>query len=168
MKRLFILLVAVLSMSTAALADEGNGRVQVGVGLLYENGMDMTVAYEYETRYHNAWEFFGNAYLKWEDCLSCGHICPDSFWKSYNTWGVGVAYKPCVVRGRNNHGNLRLGGSLGSDRHDILGGIHIGYEHSYSLRKGWQLFWQIKSDVMIEGKDLLRTGIVIGIKIPTR
>ena len=85
MKRLFILLVAVLSMSTAALADEGNGRVQVGVGLFYEKGMDMTVGYEYETRYHNAWEFFGNTYLKWEDCLSCGHICPDSFWKSYNT-----------------------------------------------------------------------------------
>ncbi|NDV84181.1 hypothetical protein [Bacteroides sp. 51] len=168
MKRLFILLVAVLSMSTVALADDGSGKVQVGIGLLYENGMDMTVGYEYETRYHNAWEFFGNAYLKWEDCLSCGHICPDSFWKSYNTWGVGAAYKPCVVRGRNNYGNLRLGGSLGSDRHDILGGIHIGYEHSYSLRKGWQLFWQVKSDVMIEGKDLLRTGIVIGIKIPTR
>ena len=43
MKRLFILLVAVLSISTAALADEGNGKVQVGIGLLYENGMDMTV-----------------------------------------------------------------------------------------------------------------------------
>lgn len=168
MKRLFMILVAALSMGTTALADEGNGRIQMGVGLLYKNGMDMTIAYEYETHYHNAWEFFGNAYLQWEDCLSCGHICPESFWKSYNSWGMGVAYKPCVVRGRNNHGSLRLGGSLGTDRHDVLGGIHIGYEHSYSLRKGWQLFWQVKNDVMIGGKDLFRTGIVIGIKIPTK
>ena len=66
------------------------------------------------------------------------------------------------------HGNLRLGGSLGSDRDKVLGGIHVGYEHSYALRKGWKLFWQAKCDLMIKGEDLFRTGIVIGVKIPTK
>ena len=108
---------------------------------------------------------FGFAVIK---CASCGHICPESFWNNYNTWGLGVAYKPCVIRGRNSHGNFRIGGSLGSDRHHVLGGIHVGYEQNYSLRGGWKLFWQVKSDLMIEGKDLFRTGVVIGVKLPTR
>lgn len=50
----------------------------------------------------------------------------------------------------------------------VLGGIHVGYEHSYALRKGWKLFWQAKCDLMIKGEDLFRTGIVIGVKIPTK
>ena len=82
--------------------------------------------------------------------------------------GDPVPIKPCVIRGRNSHGNFRIGGSLGSDRHHVLGGIHVGYEQKYSLRGGWKLFWQVKSDLMIEGKDLFRTGVVIGVKLPTR
>lgn len=113
-------------------------------------------------------EYFGNVYLKWDECASCGHVCPKSFWNNYNTWGLGVAYKPCVTRGRNHHGNLRIGGSLGSDRHGVVGGVHAGYEHSYSLRKGWQVYWQVKSDLMIGGEDLFRTGVVIGVKLPVK
>ena len=62
----------------------------------------------------------------------------------------------------------RIGGSLGSDRHGVVGGVHAGYEHSYSLRKGWQVYWQVKSDLMIGGEDLFRTGVVIGVKLPVK
>lgn len=168
MRKTILLLAIIISSVLSVKAQDNTGRVQLGVGLLYEKGMDLTLAYEHETRYHNAWEYFWNVYLKWDECASCGHICPESFWNNYNTWGLGVAYKPCVIRGRNSHGNFRIGGSLGSDRHHVLGGIHVGYEQNYSLRGGWKLFWQVKSDLMIEGKDLFRTGVVIGIKLPTR
>lgn len=151
----------------SAFADDRSGRIQIGAGLLYRNGMELTAAYEHETNYHHAWEYFGSVYLQWKECPSCGHICPESFWHNYSSWSVGAAYKPCVVRGKNHHGNLRLGGSLGSDRHHLLGGIHAGYEHSYSLRKGWQVYWQVKTDLMISGRDLFRTGVAIGVKIPT-
>ena len=167
-QRILVLSVLLLTVSLSTHADERNGRIQVGTGLLYERGMDLTVGYEYETSYHYAWEFFGNVYLKWDECADCGHVCPKSFWSNYNTWGVGAAYKPCVFRSRNHHGNLRLGGSLGSDRDRVLGGIHVGYEHNYALRKGWKLFWQVKSDLMIKGEDLFRTGVVIGVKIPAK
>ena len=168
MRKTILLLAIIVSSVLSVKAQDNMGRVQLGVGLLYEKGMDLTLAYEHETRYHNAWEYFGNVYLKWDECASCGHICPESFWNNYNTWGLGVAYKPCVIRGRNNHGNFRIGASLGSDRHHVLGGIHVGYEQNYSLRGGWKLFWLVKSDLMIEGKDLFRTGVVIGVKLPTR
>ena len=168
MRKTILLLAIIVSSVLSVKAQDNTGRVQLGVGLLYEKGLDLTLAYEHETRYHNAWEYFGNVYLKWDECASCGHICPESFWNNYNTWGLGVAYKPCVIRGRNSNGNFRIGGSLGSDRHHVLGGIHVGYEQNYSLRGGWKLFWLVKSDLMIEGKDLFRTGVVIGVKLPTR
>ena len=85
-----------------------------------------------------------------------------------NTYGFGVAYKPCVVRGRNHYGNLRIGASAGSDTNKFLAGIHVGYEHNYVLRSGCTLFWQVKSDMMIKGADLLRTGIVLGVKLPIK
>lgn len=142
--------------------------LSLGVGLLYENGMDVTLAYEHEMNYRHAWEFFANGYLKWTECKSCGHICPESFWRNYRTYGFGVAYKPCVVRGRNHYGNLRIGASAGSDTNKFLAGIHVGYEHNYVLRSGCTLFWQVKSDMMIKGADLLRTGIVLGVKLPIK
>ena len=79
-----------------------------------------------------------------------------------------LCYKPCVARGRNHHGNMRIGASAGSDTDRFLGGIHLGYEQNYTLRHGWKLFWQVKTDVMIKGEDLFRTGIVLGVKLPVK
>jgi len=158
-------MIAIFSSSYAT--DRGN-RVGLSTSLLYERGWDATLSVEHETRHHNAWEYFANAYLKWEECGSCRHVCPESFWNSYNTWCVGFAYKPTVYRTRNTTGNLRLGASVGSDLHDVIGGVHVGYEHSYNLRHGAALFWQVKEDVVIGGQDLFRTGIAIGFKIPIR
>ena len=168
MKRILMIFVAVLAVSATAFAGDRDGRVSFGIGLLYENGLDATLSYERENAYHNAWEFFANGYLKWDKCASCGHVCPDSFWKNYRSWSIGAAYKPCVVRGRNHYGSFRFGGSLGSDTHRVFGGVHAGYEHNYRLRGGWQVYWQVKSDLMIKGKDLFRTGIVLGVKLPVK
>lgn len=149
---------------TSSYAQDGSNRISLGTGVLYERGLDLTLSYEHETKYHNAWEYFGNVYLKWDECASCGHVCPDSFWKNYRTYDFGIAYKPCVVRGRNNHGNVRIGASVGSDTDKVIGGIHVGYEHSYAFRSGWQIFWQVKTDIMIKGLDTFRTGAALGIK----
>ena len=118
--------------------------------------------------YRHAWEFFANGYLQWAECESCKHVCPKSFWRNYRTYGFGVAYKPCVTRGRNHYGSLRIGASGGSDTNKFLAGLHFGYEHNYVLRAGWTLYWQVKGDVMIKGADVLRTGVALGIKLPIK
>ena len=64
MKKLLLLAVTALSMVGTASASDKDGRVQIGAGLLYENGLELTVGYEKEMSHHNAWEFFGNVYLK--------------------------------------------------------------------------------------------------------
>ena len=151
-----------------ASAHRNSGRLSLGAGLLYKNGAEMTLAYEHEMNYRHIWEFFANGYLQWSGCRTCGHICPESFWKNYRTWGIGAAYKPCVIRGRNHYGSLRLGASGGSDTEKFVAGIHLGYEHSYVLRSGWIFYWQVKNDVIIRGADLFRTGVALGIKLPIK
>lgn len=152
----------------SASAQRNSGRLSLGAGLLYKNGAEMTLAYEHEMNYRHIWEFFANGYLQWSDCRICGHICPESFWKNYRTWGIGAAYKPCVIRGRNHYGSLRLGASGGSDTEKFVAGIHLGYEHSYVLRSDWTFYWQVKNDVIIRGADLFRTGVALGIKLPIK
>lgn len=166
MKKIWMLCVVLFGLLSPVVASDGDKFIQVGTGILYERGWDLTVGIEQETRYHNAWEYFGNVYLKWEECASCGHVCPESFWKSYNTWALGAAYKPALVRKRNSVGRARLGVSASSDKHEFLAGLHAGYEQNYTLRNGMILYWQVKSDLMINGKDLFRTGLVLGVKLP--
>ena len=94
MRKLILTLVAALSIGTAATAQNNTDRIGIGFGALYERGLDVTVSYEHETKYHNAWEYFANGYIKWADCESCGHVCPESFWRKNLSYGFGIAYKP--------------------------------------------------------------------------
>lgn len=168
MKKTVILILACVCIALNASAQQGSSRLSLGMGALYRNGVDVTLAYEHEMNYRHAWEFFANGYLQWKECASCGHVCPESFWRNYRTYGFGVAYKPNVARGRNHYGNLRIGVSAGSDTKKFLAALHFGYEHNYVLRSGWTLYWQAKGDVMIKGADLFRTGIVLGVKLPIK
>lgn len=168
MKKTILLAITCMCIFLSASAQRNSGRLSFGAGLLHKNGAEMTLAYEHEMNYRHIWEFFANGYLQWTDCRTCGHICPESFWKNYRTWGIGAAYKPCVIRGRNHYGNLRMGASGGSNTHKFVAGIHLGYEHNYVLRSGWTFYWQVKNDVIIKGADLFRTGIALGIKLPIK
>ena len=164
-----LLALMLMAVATAGYAQNNSNRINFGVGALYERGFDATLLVEHETKNHNAWEYFANYYIKYDKDKDkeAGHITMDSFWKNYRTWGLGVAYKPCVYRAKNAYGSLRFGGSMGSDTDELVGWVNVGYEQNYVLRRGWQLYWQVKSDLCINGKDLFRTGVVIGFKIPT-
>ena len=100
MRKTIILTIACMCLAVGANAQRGSGRLSLSAGLLYKNGLDVTLAYEHEMNYRHAWEFFANGYLQWAECESCKHVCPKSFWQNYRTYGFGVAYKPCVTKGR--------------------------------------------------------------------
>ncbi len=163
-KRILFILLSVVCQQLYAQIN--NDHVMLDAGALYERGFDATVSYEHSGKYHNAWEFFGTYYINYGDDPEAGHVTKDSFWNNYRSWHLGICYKPCVIRCRNSHGNLRIGVSGGSDTKDFLGGIHVGYEHSYVLYCNWEIFFQVKTDAVIEGEDLFRSGVAIGFKIP--
>lgn len=79
-------------------AQSNSNRISLGVGALYERGFDATISVEHETKNHNAWEYYLNGYVKYAKDNTVGHITKDSFWRNYRTWGLGIAYKPCVYR----------------------------------------------------------------------
>ena len=161
-----LILTLTMTLTGMAAMAQNDKSINLSVGLLYPNTLDATLSFEVETKYHNAWEFFVNGAARWKECPSCGHVCADSFWKDHPTWGIGAAYKPCVYRSRNSYGRVRIGGSLGSNTEDFLGGIHLGYEHNYSLRGGWRVFWQVKGDCLINNSDLFRVGVAVGVACP--
>lgn len=162
----FLSLVMLAVMPAFAQYNANVNHAMLSVGASYERGLDATLSYEHKTKYHNAWEYFAMVYCKYEKDDVFGHYTKKSFWRSYNTWHIGAAYKPCTARGRNHHGNLRLGASLGSDRSEVIGAAHVGYEHSYALKGGWEFFFQLKEDVVFNGKDTFRTGVALGVKLP--
>lgn len=155
-----------LLLPVCARAQSHGNHVMLQIGASYPNGLEGTVAYEHETEYHNSWEYFASYYIKYDDDPGVGHITNESFWHNYNTWNVGIAYKPCVSRGRNHHGNALVGISGGSDLDHAIGMAHLGYEHTYNLYNGWSLYLKVREDVGIRLKDTFRTGVYIGVKVP--
>lgn len=153
-------------LSLSAMGQTHGDHLMFGIGASYPNGMEATLAYEYEMNYHSAMEYFANYYNKYKTDPEAGHVTRKSFFHDYNIWNIGLAYKPCVTRGRNHHGNIRIGVSGGSDLHKFVGVGTLGYEHTFNLYNGWSVFFQVKEDVTMRGKDLFRTGGAIGIKIP--
>ena len=59
------MIITCVCIAASANAQQGSGRLSFGTGLLYKNGMDITLAYEHEMNYRHTWEFFVNGYLQW-------------------------------------------------------------------------------------------------------
>ena len=70
MRRIVLALVAIVAFAITGKAQSNSDRLSLGVGCLYQNGLDLTLSYEHEGKYHHAWEFFANGYIKWAECAS--------------------------------------------------------------------------------------------------
>ena len=54
MRKTLILMFACMCLAFSANAQRNSGRLSLGVGLLYRNGMDVTFSYEHEMNYRHA------------------------------------------------------------------------------------------------------------------
>ena len=55
MKKYILSLMMGLCVSVSSFAQSHSDRISVGVGALYQRGLDATISWEHETRYHHAW-----------------------------------------------------------------------------------------------------------------
>jgi len=55
MRKTIILTIACMCLAVGANAQRGSGRLSLSAGLLYKNGLDVTLAYEHEMNYRHAW-----------------------------------------------------------------------------------------------------------------
>ena len=161
MRRMLTLMTILLAIAATASAQDNANRIGVGAGAFFRPAASVTLSWEYETAYHNAWEVFVMGSMKLDNL--------DDIKSNYRTWGVGAAWKPCLFRARNRYGSARIGVSLGAAPVDFLAGIHAGWQHSYALKSGWQFYWQAGVDLMLPRRDdLFRAGAGIGVKLPVR
>ena len=147
--RKFLMVAVLLMTAVMAKAQDNTNRIGVGLGGYYRPAASMTLFWEHETRYHNAWEFFAEGRVLFHGDLSQLSQVSQIWDSAGKQWGVGAAWKPCVYRARNRYGSARIGVTLGAAPTDFLAGIHAGWQHSYALRKGWQFYWQAGVDLMI-------------------
>ena len=82
---LFAIMMACTVYSAFAQMSSNVNHLNFAVGALYERGFDATLSYEHETRYHHAWEYFLNGYIKWAVDPDAGHVTRQSFWHNYFT-----------------------------------------------------------------------------------
>ena len=100
MKKTIILTIACMCLAVGAYAQRGSGRLSLGAGLLYKNGLDVTLAYEHEMNYRHAWEFFAH------NLSGCFHLsrksslCTDKLikWKTRNLYNYIIKHwlETCV------------------------------------------------------------------------
>ncbi len=163
MRRILTLVVSVTVFMAPALAQNNWDRIGLGTGGGYSPRAAAVLFWEHETSYHNAWEVFLFGKLGLDNLR--GNVWDDNV----KAWGAGAAWKPCVVRSRNNYGSLRLAAMLGAAPREFSAGLTVGYQHSWVLRGGWQLYWQGGVTLTLPRRgDLFGVSTGVGVKMPVR
>ena len=167
MKRILPLIMLFLTMAVIpAKAGDGDRHVGFQAGVMYPNVLNGVLSVDFETRYHNAFEVYIDAFTQWEDCTDCGKVCRQSFWKSNYGLGVGAAYKPVVHRARNSFGRFRMGADIGTCSRAFSLGIELGYEYVWTFRNNVQFVLQQKNEVTFWGRPTWKFGGMVGFRLP--
>jgi len=167
-KIIFLIMISFISLKS--MAGDGDKFFNISGGWQWKNTVNAVVGLEFEGKYHNAYELYIDLATAYDKCPVCNKVCSDSFW-SYKTFGIGVAYKPTISRGKNSNLRWRFGADLGANRKGFQASIDIGLEYSYSFRNGMQVFVMQKNDFVFWTRDHFRNGLLVqspNQKIPDR
>jgi hypothetical protein len=167
MKKIFVLLATLFSLSFNSHAGDGDRFFHLSGGLMYRNTANTVIGMEIEGRYHHAWEIYADLTTAYEKCpIDNTYFCKEYFW-NYKTAGLGVAYKPAFKRWKNANLRARFGADLGIDEgYSFYTSLDIGLEFSYSFRNRIQLVITQKNDFAFWTRDNFKNGFLIGLKIP--
>lgn len=164
MKKVLVIISAAL-FSLKSFAGDGDKFLNLSGGYQWKNTVNLLVGFEAETKYHNAWELYFDLSTAYTTCPTCYKVCSKSFW-DYKTFGLGIAYKPSLYRGKNSVVRWRIGADIGANRKGFQASIDLGIEYSYSFRNGMQVFVLQKNDFVFWTRDHFRNGLLVGVKFP--
>ena len=127
--------------------------------------MNFNVGLEFEGKYHNAWEVYIDITSKYKNCNSCKITNYRAY--DYNSFGVGVAYKSVIIRGKNSNLRWKAGVDIGANIEErFQSSIDIGLEYSYTFKNDMQIYILQKNDIVFWNKNTFQNGLVVGLKIP--
>jgi hypothetical protein len=162
----YIAIIALLCCMMTARAGEGDRYVGLHAGVSYPRILNVTLTLEKENAYHHALEAYADYFTQWSTCPSCGKVCREYFWNRHYGLGAGIAYKPCVSRGKNSFTRMRFGIDVGTCTRSFALGVEVGYEWVFVTRSGAQLVLQEKSEVTFWNKPRFKNGLLAGVRIP--
>ena len=166
MKKHLFILTLLLAVTMTAKAGDGERHIGIQGGVLYPGMLNAVLSVDFETRYHNAFEVYVDAFTEWDECRDCSKVCKQSFWQSNYGLAIGAAYKPTAIRSRNSVGRFRLGGDLGTTSREFSLGIEVGYEHVWHFKNNVQIVLQQKNELTFWGRPTWRLGGLVGIRFP--
>ncbi len=158
MKRLFVILITMLSLSSIK-ADE-TSRIAINAGVFAPYTLDATIGYEHATGYGHSWVAQLEAGTHWQT-----PVC-HMFWKK-NFWGGGIGYRYRLLRLKN--GSFRIGGDVncGAFAKRVTVGFDVLFEYNYTFSNNWQFSLSQKNAFnFLHHVDTFRNGLMIGLKIP--
>lgn len=164
--RLVGTLAVLLMVACTVKAGDRDRYIGLSGGVMYPRIFSATLHVEQETRYHNAYEAYVDYFTQWDKCATCGKVCHDSFFHQRYGLSIGGAYKPCVHRGRNSFGRVRMGADLGTNTRNFVLGFELGYEYVWTLRSGVQLAIIQKNEVNFWAKPTWKNGLQVGVRVP--
>lgn len=158
MKKIILTLALCLVSFSKILAGDGDAFVSLQMGFLFNNTLNVSLGYEKELSYDNAYEIFGDAgcSLKKEN---------NAFGKQYY-WSGGIAYKTSIVRWKNASLRLNIAPFAGAYKGDFFVGTEGSFEYNYTFVNGWKFVLKQKNDVSFLHGDTFRNGLNVGLKIP--
>lgn len=169
MKRLFLIVMILFSIPTFA----GDGGRYIFFGTGYQWSMidwerrflNFNIGFEFEKKHHNAWEIYVDVTSKYKNCKSCNPTNYRTY--DYNSFGVGVAYKSVILRGKNTNLRWKAGADIGSNVDKrFQASIDLGLEFSYTFKNNMQVYVLQKNDIVFWNNNLFQNGLLFGLKIP--
>ena len=165
MKRKFLLALAIVMTSSLSWAGDGDNRIAVQAGLLFQNTLNAQIGFEHELKYGNAYELFFEVGDRYRRDPVCGKFCSDVFWKGYY-WSGGAAYKKVLAKGKNTIFRIKGGPQFGAYKGDFTYGGEISFEYNIQLEIGVQITITQKNQVNFKHGDDFRNGLLVGFKLP--
>lgn len=176
MKKILII-ICISLISLKSFAGDGDFRLNYYGGLQSNSirfdsyVLNHMVSLEIERLNRKCWDIYFDYSVpmkKYED----GKLHPKY---DYRSLGLGVAYKPVVLRNlflgyKNSLMRFRLGCDMGGygtvDGDEFYTSIDFGFEYTKTFRNGMELILMEKNDAVFWGRDSFRAGLYVGFKIP--
>ncbi len=165
------LLIILCSFSFYSFAQEGSKYIFGGMGRQRNmiewkhQFLNFNLGIEFEGRYHTAWEVYIDISSKYKNCKSCKITNYRAY--DYNSFGLGVAYKSVIIRGKKSQLRWKAGVDIGSNiKPHFQTSIDIGLEYSYTFKNNMKLYILQKNDFVFWNKSHFQNGLVMGVKFP--
>ena len=142
-------------------AQSGYKYINASVGMMYPKAYNLSVNYEFVTKYHNTLELGGEYFVKRESFNS------DNILKSPYNWLIGPIFKPVLLRSKNVTLRFPIGLRGGSNRSGFIAAPQVGFELSQTFRSGVEFMITQKNQYVFFVDDSnWRIGLSVGLKFP--